>query len=105
MPSEKGSKTKKRRSTYSRVFETFAGAYLNFIIKGIKAADVRPGKITNLMFAGYLLDEDELHYFIGQTPDEVYAIIKKDEVAGIMISDEVGDLMNEVKLPEGQDLQ
>lgn len=86
------------------VFDMFVGSYIHLVIKGIKA-DTGGGKISNMRFAGYLLDEDDLHYFIGQEATSVYAAVKKDEVAAILLHDEVEDLMEQVEVPEGQEVQ
>lgn len=103
MASGKEKPKKKLRSSYSAVFEIFAGTYVNLVIKNIKGNN--KGNITNLVFAGYLLDEDVNHYFLGQTTEEVYAAVRKEEVTAIMISDEIKDLMEQMELPDGENLQ
>jgi len=105
MSSGQESKPKKRPKKSSLLYDIFVGTYVNIALKNIKGGSSRPGKIANLMFAGYLLDEDEEYFYIGQTSDEVYAAVKKEEVAAIMLSDEEGDLMAEIEVPEGQGVQ
>lgn len=96
---------KKARKSYSAVFDIFAGSYVNIALKNIKGENSKPGRIANLMFAGYLLDEDTEYFFIGQEADAVYAAIKKDEVAAIIMGDEVTSLMEEIDVPDGQSVQ
>lgn len=103
MRSGKKEPKKKSPSSYSTVFQIFAGSYVNLVIKNIKGNN--RGNITNLMFAGYLLDEDETHYFVGQTTEEVYLAVRKEEVSAIMISDEVKELMDSVEVPSDQEIQ
>ena len=48
-------------------------------------------KIDNLALGGYLLDECEKYYYIGETPMEVTAAVTKESVAAIILATEAED--------------
>lgn len=98
MPSEKNVRQKKLPSTYSRIFEEFVGNYVTIAVKSLKG-DGGGKKITNIMLAGYFLDECEEYYYIGENTSEIFAAVKKDEVATIMLGGE--DHMTDIDIPEG----
>jgi endo-alpha-1,4-polygalactosaminidase (GH114 family) len=70
------------------------------VVKNIKGGT--KGKIINLMLAGYFLDECESFYYIGENQREVFACVKKEEIASIMM----GDASEEgLSVPEGHEVQ
>lgn len=105
MPFGKGKPRKKRLSSYSLLFEIFCGNYVNIFVKNIKSVGGRQGKINNVMLAGFLLDEDDEFYFLGQTPDDVFCAVKKDEIAALMLGEEGIELMEQIEVPDGQEVQ
>ena len=87
-------------ASYSTLFEHFAGSYVTIAVKSLRGASSNK-KITNVMIAGYLLDECHDYFYIGDTPTEVYAAVRKDDVISIMSGGED----NDIELPEGQGMQ
>lgn len=71
------------------MYEIFAGEYVTIVVKSIKGGD--RGKIANLMLAGYLLEECPEFLYIGKAANEVFACIKRDEIASIMVGDPTED--------------
>lgn len=72
----------------SKIFETFSGSFVSIIVKNMRGSG--QDKINNLALGGYLLDECEEYYYIGETPMEVTAAIKKDSVAAVILAVEAG---------------
>lgn len=103
MSSEKRKRSKKQPQT-SRIYEIFVGSYINIAVKSLKNA-TSGGKISNLMIAGYFLDECEEYFYLGDNPGSVFAAVKKDDVASIMLSNEEVELMNQIDVPEGTEVQ
>ena len=100
MSSENGERLKKSRKNYSRAFEVFGGEYVTLVVKSIKGGN--KGKIINLMLAGYLIDECEDYFYIGENMSEIFASVRKDEVASFM----KGDASEEgISVPDGQEVQ
>lgn len=89
----------------SMLFDIFCGNYVNIFVKNIKSHEGRPGKLSNVMLAGYFLDEDDSYVFLGQSPDEVFCAVNKDEIASIIIAEEGEELMDLIDVPEGQEVQ
>jgi hypothetical protein len=99
MSSEKRKQQKNQpQITYSRIFEEFAGSYVTIAVKSLKG-DGGGKKVTNIMLAGYLLDECEDFYYIGESAAEIFAAVKKDDVATIMLGGE--DHVTDIEIPEG----
>ena len=92
----------KKETAYTRLFELFAGTYVTIAVKSLRGV-TSSKKISNVMLAGYLLDECETFYYIGDTPTEVFAAVRRDDVISIMMGRE-GD-METVEIPEGQSVQ
>ena len=100
MSSGNAERLKRSKKSYSKVFEIFGGEYVTMVVKSIKGGT--KGKIINLMLAGYFLDECETFYYIGENQHEVFACVKKEEVASLML----GDASEEgISVPEGQEVQ
>jgi hypothetical protein len=96
--------TKKKDPTqvYSRIFEEFAGSYVTIAIKSLKGYSTNK-KIANVMMAGFLLDECENFYYIGETAKEIFAAIKKEEVLTVMLGGEAEEV--DIEMPEGAEMQ
>lgn len=102
-----GSVKRKRKLTtsYSLLFKNFAGCYVTIAVKNIRAVGARPGRVANVMLAGFLIDEDNEYLFLGKEDNEIYMAVKKDEVASIMLTDEVEDLLSSIEMPPGSEVQ
>lgn len=66
----------------SKVFGKFAGSYVSVAVKGMKGSS--KGKIANLLLMGYLLDEDEDYFYIGESQQEVSVAVLRSDVVAIM---------------------
>lgn len=88
----------------SRAYKIFVGCYVHMVVKNVKGAGPNSG-LKNLHIGGYLLDEDKTFYYIGNSGGEVSGAIAKDGVAAILIANEEEDTMNEIEVPEDQEVQ
>jgi hypothetical protein len=43
---------------------------------------------TQLAYEGFLLDEDDIYYYLGDTPDSINRVIKKEHVLEVSITDQ-----------------
>lgn len=93
----------KAKKPSSSLYQTFVGSYIRLVVKGINITE--GDRSSNMMFGGYLLDEDDDYYFLGQTPEAVYAAVRKSDVVTLMLSDEASDLMSYIEVPDGQEVQ
>lgn len=69
-------------------FKYFANKEVCVITKSIKGSQsVGNGQLIegNLVIDGLLLDEDDIHYYLGKTSEEVTDSIQKDEVVRMFI--------------------
>lgn len=87
------------------LYEIFCGNYVQVFVKSLKASSEKKGKVNNVILVGYLLDEDKEYIFLGQTPDDVFAAVKKDEIAAINLTDEGELILEEINIPEDQEMQ
>ena len=99
MSLKKRKPSKKPSQNYSRVYETFAGHKLVFLLKHVRGSSA--GAILNVTFEGYLLDECDKFYYIGNEPTEVTGALPKDGVASMIISTDDTDSF-ELEIPEGR---
>lgn len=70
----------------SKLFQHFAGQFVNVILKSIKGRQEYPnGQATegNVVLEGYLLDEDEKFYYLGHEQDGIDEALDKDDVVRI----------------------
>ena len=51
-------------------------------VKGMKGSS--KGQIANLLLMGYLLDEDEDYFYIGESQQEVSVAVLRSDVVAIM---------------------
>lgn len=89
MSSGKGKSQKKRKTSNTKMYDTFVGTYVTVAIKdllGIGSGN-RESKFANLMIGGLLLDECETYIYLG-AEDEVSTAIRKDQVIGIFVDTE-----------------
>lgn len=91
---------KKKNTSYSRIFEQFAGDYITISLKSLRS-NPKNKAIANVMMAGYLLDECEEFYYIGETVNEIFAAIRKSEVNAMIL----GGGETDIELPKGTELQ
>jgi len=103
MNSEKGKRLRKPKPTFSRLYDTFVGNVVTIIVKNVKGYGGTAAKVSNLMFAGYMLDECDEYIYVGQTADSVSAAIKKDEIATVVLGDTLDQ--EDIELPEGSEMQ
>lgn len=74
----------------SKVFGKFSGSYVSVAVKGMRANS--KGKIANLLLMGYLLDEDEDYFYIGESQSEVSVAVLRSDVVAIMSASEVEEV-------------
>lgn len=94
---------RKKDASYSRLFEEFAGSYITIAVRSLKGSQKTNKIIANVMLAGYLLDECEDYYYIGENSKEIFAAVKKTDVSTIMLGGEGAE--NNIDLPEGSEMQ
>jgi len=94
---------KKAVQPFSRVFEQFAGDFVTITLRSLKGGSRRDKVVANVMIAGYLLDECEEFYYIGETVKEIFAAIKKVDVNAIMLGGDEKEAGMEI--PEGMEMQ
>lgn len=91
-------KTKKKK--VSKILETFKGKFVTIAIKDVRT------RTSNLSFAGFLVDEDEEYFYLGESSDgPLQAAIPKSQNAGITLTDEIDFLMDKIDIPEGHGVQ
>lgn len=74
----------------SKLFKHFAGTYKQFILKSIKGSQVMDDGTRlegSVVLEGFLLDEDDDYYFIGDTQEAVSEAIRRDDVVRIFEPD------------------
>lgn len=93
-----GTKRKIKKVAEDFFFLNFIGEYVQ-VTGGFSIQDGKA--ITSV--DGYLLDQDDLHYYLGRSADEIHIAIKKDSVYSIEIlalPDWRRDLLDDLKTPE-----
>lgn len=83
----------------SQCYTTFAGNHVTIYVKGIRGGN--KGKVMPLAFVGYLMDECSEYFYLGESPEEVSACIKKQDVGAIMITEDATLAATEDDIPEG----
>jgi len=88
-------------------FDIFIGEFVDIITKRRSSRiSVNPdtGETDQIempmVISGYLLDEDEVYYFIGVTPKEVSNAVKKSIVDHVGLSSPDGLNMEELEYPK-----
>ncbi len=82
----KKEKQQKKQLMTSRLYDIFVGQQVNLFVKNISMSNGE-GQAASVIIAGYLLDECEDFFYIGSSPLEVYAAIRKLDVASVTLSD------------------
>ncbi len=84
----------------SKLFLTFAGNYVSLVMKNMRGKSNT--KIANLMLAGYLLEECDDYYYLGETPEEAAVAVRKSDVAAVMMASE---LEESIEIPDDFEVQ
>lgn len=100
----------KKEQEYSTFFLAFIGqsVVLTINMLGSMTSDSEHGSITEsfpISYEGILLDEDNEHYYLGKTPNEITDFIPKNIVVHGKISDDldiVNQVLNEMPDPESE---
>jgi hypothetical protein len=74
----------------SKLFVYFKGQYVQVLMKNLKGSQtMNDGTINrgNIIIEGFLLDEDERHYFLGETPDKVTEALLHNDVVRMFTSE------------------
>lgn len=74
----------------SKLLNTFAGTYMQFILKSIKGTQVLEDGTRlegSVVLEGYLLDEDNDYYYIGETQEAISEAIRRDDVIRVFRPD------------------
>lgn len=78
--------SKKLPETSTLLYATFAGYCVDIIVRSVRAKI--NGITTNMVMSGFLLDECEEFYYIGDNANEVSAAVRKIEVVTINLTRE-----------------
>lgn len=96
---------KRKAAAKSKTLKLFKDRFVSITIKDVKSRTVR-GRITNTAFVGYLSDEDKDNYFLSQeVGGMIYAAVPKSQSAGIVATDEVQYLMENIEPPHDTEVQ
>lgn len=91
-----------------RLFEIFAGEFVNIIINQYVEQSVTDGETVQSMSSpltvqGYLTDEDEIYLYLGHSPELYHQAIKKDVIIHVELSEEknpLDDLIEQIEAPD-----
>jgi len=92
-------------------FATFIGEYVQVVTKLTTTftQENEEGLIThvnNIIIDGFLLDQDDLYYYLGQTSDAISSTIKIDDVSIVNISptpDIFREILDNAEIPENKE--
>jgi hypothetical protein len=83
-----------------KLLKIFKNRFVTITIKSVRTRN------ANMQFVGFFLDEDKDFIYLGETPDgEIHAAIPKSENAGIVLTDELNFLMDQIDIPGDQGVQ
>lgn len=85
----------------SKVFKLFENQYVSLVMKNMRA-QTSSSKIANLLLAGYLVEECDTYFYLGEEEGSVTAAVKKDEVASVMLATEGEE---DFELPDDAEMQ
>jgi hypothetical protein len=78
--------SKKQPETSTLLYATFAGYCVDIIVRSVRA---KINNVTsNMVLTGYMLDECEDFYYVGDNANEVSAAVRKSEVVTINLTRE-----------------
>lgn len=69
-------------------FKYFQGRNVNIIMKNIKGSQILPdGTVVNgsVVISGFLLDEDDFNYYLGDDNGEVHDSVMRDDVLRMFV--------------------
>jgi hypothetical protein len=94
--------SKKVPENSTLLYATFSGYCVDIIVRSVRA---RINNVTsNMVLSGFMLDECDEFYYVGETPAEVTAAIRKIEVVTINLArEELGRF--ETELNSNGDIQ
>ena len=79
-----------------KIFTLFGNSYVHIITRTLRGTEVsgRNRMTGPMVLSGFLLEEDDMYFYLGQTEEEISDAILKTEV--VRIYTPVEDLMNEI---------
>lgn len=91
---------KRKAKTTSKILKNFKGKFVSITMSEMR------GRIGNVSFVGYLVDEDKDNFYLSETIDSaIKAAVPKAKHCGISIEDEIDFLMNNIDVPDNQGVQ
>lgn len=74
-------------NTSSKVFDKFVGSFIHIVTASLKGSESSGGRkiIGPVIITGFMLDEDEEYFYLGQSPDEITDAVKRSEVVRIYV--------------------
>lgn len=94
-----------KKTIEDKAFQIFEGSEIYIVMKNVKGNPLGDSDGNNAMFAGILMDVDDVYYYLG-TGDQVLAAIPKSEVATIFDRAIIDTMMDEqVDVPSGTEFQ
>jgi hypothetical protein len=76
--------SKKVPETSTLLYATFVGLNVDIIVRSVKAK--MGNMMTNMAICGFLLDECEEFYYVGENANEVSTAVRKNEVVTVSLS-------------------
>lgn len=87
-------------------FDTFIGEYVEIVLKLknktiVSSPEETVERIGYVSFNGFLLDIDDVYYYIGETTTQIYRAVAIKDVVSISIdSIEPESVLNDIDVPE-----
>lgn len=92
----------------NKLFSIFVGSYIHVITKSLKGTQhFNGGKAVGpIIIDGFLLDEDDMFYYLGETPEEVTDAILKEEVVRVYLplEDMMKQAFGDIKIPSTDEM-
>lgn len=87
------------KTKMDRLFEMLCGEFIQLVLdKDIEQTIQNEESITMnktpLIVEGYLVEEDDVYIFLGQRPDQISQVIKKDYIIHIQVTSEEESSIN-----------
>lgn len=85
------------KSEVNNLFEYFAGEYLSILVnKDLRQSIQTPDNVRTIhspvLVEGYLIDEDDLFYYMGEDPGTIYKAVAKRTIVMVEIIDPHADM-------------